>query len=168
VRLERPRRFGDCFLGLDLWKRLELDCFWEPLLDGAEDAADVPWSRIAALLAVNRLCAPGSELAIEERWYPSTVLDDLLGIQEGKINDSRLCRCLDRLLLHETELARHLASLYGELFWAEFDVLLYDLTSSYVGGWGGERPHGAAPASVQVWLVVLLEVCVPVVADPET
>jgi transposase len=138
VRLERPRRFGDCLLGLELWKRLELDRFWEPLLGGAENAADVPWSRIAALLAINRLCAPGSELAIEERWYPSTALDDLLGIEAGKINDTRLYRCLDRLLPHKTQLERHLTGRCGELFRAEFDVLLYDLTSSYVEG-GAEK-----------------------------
>ena len=140
VRLERSRRFGDCFLGLELWKRLELDRFWEPLLDGPEDAAEVPWSRIAALLAINRLCAPGSELAIEERWYPSTALDDLLGIEEGKINDTRLYRCLDRLLPHKTKLERHLTRRYGELFAAEFDVLLYDLTSSYVEGAAEKDP----------------------------
>ena len=132
VRLERPRRFGDVFLGWELWKRLGLDAFWEERLQG--EVAEVPWSRIAALLAINRLCAPGSELAIEERWYPSTSLDDLLGIEEGKINDSRLYRCLDLLLPHKSELERHLTRRYGELFAAEFDVLLYDLTSSYVEG----------------------------------
>jgi transposase len=140
VRLERSRRFGDCFLGLELWKRLELDRFWEALLDGPENAADVRGSRIAALLAINRLCAPGSELAIEERWDPSTALDDLLGIEEGKINDSRLYRCLDRLLPHKTKLERHLRGRYGELFGAEFDVLLYDLTSSYVEGAAAKDP----------------------------
>jgi transposase len=140
VRLERSRRFGDCFLGLELWKRLGLDRFWEPLLDRPDDPADVPWSRIAALLAINRLCAPGSELAIEERWYPSTALDDLLGIEEGKINDTRLYRCLDRLLPHKTRLERHLSDRYGELFRAEFDVLLYDLTSSYVEGAAEKDP----------------------------
>ena len=140
VRLERSRRFGDCFLGLELWKRLELDGFWEALLDRPDDAAEVPWSRIAALLAVNRLCAPGSELAIEERWYPATALDDLLGIAEGKINDTRLYRCLDRLLPHKTQLERHLTGRYGELFRAEFDVLLYDLTSSYVEGAAEKDP----------------------------
>ena len=90
VRVERSRRFGDGFLALELWKGLELDRFWEALLDGPENAVAVPWSRIAALLAINRLCAPGSELAIEERWYPATALDDLLGIEAGKINDTRL------------------------------------------------------------------------------
>ncbi len=140
VRLERSRRFGDCFLGLELWKRLELDRFWESLLDRPDDPADVPWSRVAALLGVNRLCAPGSELAIEERWYPSTALDDLLGIEGGKINDTRLYRCLDRLLPHKTQLERHLTGRYGELFRAEFDVLLYDLTSSYVEGAAEKDP----------------------------
>jgi transposase len=140
VRLERSRRFGDCFLGLELWVRLELDRFWEGLLDGPAQIADVPWSRVAALLAINRLCAPGSELAIEERWYPSTALNDLLGIKEGKINDTRLYRCLDRLLPHKTKLERHLTARYGELFQAEFDVLLYDLTSSYVEGAAEKDP----------------------------
>jgi hypothetical protein len=140
VRLERARRFGEGFLALELWQRLELDRFWERLLDGPENAADVPWSRIAALLAINRLCAPGSELAIEERWYPATALDDLLGIEAGKINDTRLYRCLDLLLPHKTELERHLARRYGELFAAEFDVLLYDLTSSYVEGAAAKDP----------------------------
>jgi transposase len=140
VRLERSRRFGDSFLGLELWKRLELDRFWEPLLDGTGEAAEVPWSRIAALLAINRLCAPGSELAIEERWYPATALDDLLGIEAGKINDTRLYRCLDRLLPYKTKLERHLTRRYGELFAAEFDVLLYDLTSSYVEGAAEKDP----------------------------
>jgi hypothetical protein len=128
VRFERVRQFGSCSLGLELWKRLGLDRFWEGLVD--EEAADVPWFRVAALLAINRLCAPSSELGIEERWYPTTALDDLLGMAEGKINDTRLYRCLDRLLPHKTKLERHLKERYGERFGAEFDVLLYDLTST--------------------------------------
>jgi transposase len=138
VRLERARQFGACWLGLELWKRLELDRFFEAAVD--EDSAEVPWSRVAALLAINRLCAPGSELAIEQRWYPSTALDDLLGIEEGKINDTRLYRCLDRILPHKTKLERHLKQRYGELFGAEFDVLLYDLTSTYVEGAAQKNP----------------------------
>ncbi len=138
VRLERTRQFGGCYLGLELWKRLELDRFFEAAVD--DDFADVPWSRVAALLAINRLCAPGSELAIEQRWYPSTALDDLLGIEEGKINDTRLYRCLDRILPHKTKLERHLKDRYGALFGAEFDVLLYDLTSTYVEGAAESNP----------------------------
>lgn len=140
VRLERTRRFGDCFLGLALWRRLGLDRFFEELLDGEDDLADVPWSQVAAVLAINRLCAPGSELTIEERWYPATALDDLLGIAAGKINDTRLYRCLDRLIPHKTKLERHLKQRYGELFAAIFDVLLYDLTSSYVEGAAAKNP----------------------------
>jgi len=138
VRLERSRQFGASFLGLELWKRLELDRFFEQAVD--DKTADVPWSRVAAVLAINRLCAPGSELAIEERWYPSTALDDLLGIEEGKINDTRLYRCLDRILPHKTKLEQHLKQRYGELFGAEFDVLLYDLTSTYVEGAAENNP----------------------------
>jgi hypothetical protein len=67
-------------------------------------------------------CAPGCELAVEQRWYPSTALDDLLGIEEGKINDTRLYRCLNRILPHKTKLEYHLKQRYGELFGAEFDL----------------------------------------------
>ena len=138
VRLERTRQFGGCFLGWELWKQLGLDNFFEPAMD--DEAAEVPWSRVAALLAINRLCAPGSELAVEQRWYPSTALDDLLEIEEGKINDTRLYRCLDRMLPHKTKLEQHLKQRYGELFGAEFDVLLYDLTSTYVEGAAEKNP----------------------------
>ena len=164
VRFERVRQFGSCCLGLELWKRLALDQFWEKLLDG--EAADVPWSRVAALLSINRLCAPSSELGIEERWYPTTALDDLLGIAEGKINDTRLYRCLDRLLPHKTKLERHLKERYGELFAAEFDVLLYDLTSTYVEGQaeknplrrrGYSRDHRPDGKQVVIALIVNLE-----------
>ncbi|HEV2491133.1 MAG TPA: IS1634 family transposase [Candidatus Acidoferrales bacterium] len=139
VRLERTRQFGACYRGVELWKRLELDRFFERAVD--EDFADVAWSRVAAWLAINRLCAPGSELAIEQRWYPSPALDDLLGIEEGKINDTRLYRCLDRILPHKTKLERHLKDRYGALFEAEFEVLLYDLTSTYVEGAAENNPR---------------------------
>jgi len=138
VRMERSRQFGNCYVGLELWKRLKLNEFFEGLVD--ESRADVAWSRIVALLAINRLCEPGSELAIEERWYPATALDDLLGIADGKVHDSRLYRCLDRILPHKTKLERHLRERYGELFAADFDVLLYDLTSSYVEGQAEGNP----------------------------
>ena len=138
VRVERTRRFGDCYLGLELWKQLGLAEFFAQHLD--VDGADVPWSRVAAVLAINRLCAPGSELAVEQHWYPSTALDDLLHIEAGKINDTRLYRCLDRLLPLKTKIEQHLKERFGELFQAEFDVLLYDLTSTYVEGTAEENP----------------------------
>jgi len=95
VRFDRVRQFGNCFLGLELWQRLELDQFLAARLD--PEAKEVPGSRVGALLPINRLCAPTSELGIEERWYPSTALDDLLGLPPGVINNKRLYRCLDRL-----------------------------------------------------------------------
>src|SRR5207302_3493200 len=84
VRLERARQFGACFLGWELWKRLVLDGFFQLAMD--EDRAEVPWSRVAAVLAINLLCAPASVLSIEERWYPSTALEILLHLDEVKIN----------------------------------------------------------------------------------
>jgi transposase len=138
VRVERTRRFGDCYLGLELWKCLGLEEFFAQRLDG--DGADVAWSRVAAVLAINRLCTPVSELAVEQHWYPSTALDDLLHIEKGKINDTRLYRCLDRLLPLKIKIEQHLKQRYGELFQAEFDVLLYDLTSTYVEGAAEENP----------------------------
>jgi transposase len=138
VRFERVRQFGPCLLGWELWKRLQLDQLMTEQLDG--EASEVSWSRVAAVLAINRLCAPGSELGIEERWYPATALEEMLRIPEGTINHTRLYRCLDRLIPHKTEVERHLRQRYGELFEAEFDVLLYDLTSSYVEGEAPKNP----------------------------
>jgi transposase len=138
VRLERTRQVGPCYLGWELWRRLQLDEFFQGAID--TDGADVAWSRVAAILGINRLCAPGSELALEQQWYPSTSLGDILHIEEGKINDTRLYRCLDRILPQKTKLEQHLKQRYGELFGAEFDVMLYDLTSSYVEGAAEANP----------------------------
>jgi transposase len=163
VRLERTRQLGPALLGLALWRQLHLDDFFAARVDDAK--ADVPWSRVAALLAINRLCAPGSELAIEARWYPTTALDDLLHLPEGAINDTRLYRTLDHLLPHKTALERHLTARYGELFAAEFDVLLYDLTSSYVEGAAPKNPmmrrgysRDHRPDCLQVVLAVIVNV----------
>jgi transposase len=163
VRLERTRQLGPALLGLALWRQLRLDEFFETRLDAVP--ADVPWSRVAAILAINRLCAPGSELAIEERWYPTTALDDLLHLPEGAINDTRLYRTLDHLLPQKTALERHLTTRYGELFAAEFDVLLYDLTSTYVEGAAPKNPmmhrgysRDHRPDCLQVVLAVIVNV----------
>lgn len=139
IGVERARQFGACYLGWELWRKLELDRFWQQRVD--VPVADVAWSRVAALLAINRLCAPSSELGITERWYPSTALDDLLGIEDGKINEDRLYRCLDKLLGEKEELEKHLKGTYGELFAAQFDVLLYDLTSTYFEGEAESNPQ---------------------------
>jgi len=138
VRVERTRQLGPCYLGWELWRRLKLDEFFQGVID--TDGADVAWSRVAAILGINRLCAPGSELALEKQWYPGTSLGDILHIEEGKINHTRLYRCLDRILPQKTKLEQHLKQRYGELFGAEFDVMLYDLTSTYVEGAAEANP----------------------------
>lgn len=139
VRWTRPRDFGDGWLGWQLWQRLGLDTFCERALDGVP--AEVPWSRIAAILAINRLCAPGSELAIETRWYGSTALDDLIGVDAARVNTDRLYRYLDLLLPHRAALQQHLTARYGELFRTQYEVLLYDLTSTYVEGAAESNPQ---------------------------
>ncbi len=141
VRLERTRQVGSCFLGLELWKRLELDRFFERSLD--QEPADVPWSRVAALLAIHRLGAPGSELAIEQRWYPSTALEDLLEIEEGKINDTRWYRCLDRILPHKTKLERHLKERLRCFVRSGVRRAALRPDQHVCGRRGGEESHGA-------------------------
>ena len=130
--LRRPRQFGAAWIGCKLWEDLGLRSFWNQAL--GEDAGQVPWSNVVELLAVNRLCAPGSELSIHEKWYPQTAMDMLLGCGDEVAERNRLYRCLDRLLPHKEALEKHLAQRWKDLFGAKFDILLYDLTSTYFEG----------------------------------
>lgn len=134
VQVERLRHFGDVYLGLVLWHRLGLVEFCrEHIPEGRED---IPWSIMAAVLALARFCAPSSELQIAESWYAKTALDDLLGAPAEKINEDRLYRSLDKLIPHKDALCHHLQKRYGELFGTTFDFLIYDVTSSYFEGRG--------------------------------
>ncbi|OGH60437.1 MAG: hypothetical protein A3G34_10390 [Candidatus Lindowbacteria bacterium RIFCSPLOWO2_12_FULL_62_27] len=139
VYWERPRDYGDVYAGWMLWRRLGLDRFYAQRLDGLD--ADVPWSRIAAVLAINRLCGPGSELRIEQTWYRQTALDDILEVAEEKINTDRLYRCLDLMHEHKEALETFLKKRYGELFGITYDLLLYDLTSTYFEGAAAGNPQ---------------------------
>jgi transposase len=132
MKLMRARSFGDCWLGCVLWKELELDRFWEQKL--CADRGGVPWEKVIQLLAVNRLCEPGSEFALHRRWFLSSAMDELLGWDFAVAAKDRLYRCLDRVLAHKNELCRHLVERWKTLFDASFDVLLYDLTSTYFEG----------------------------------
>lgn len=132
VRLERGRTFGDVWLGFTLWRALRLDKLCEELLPRGREK--VPWSVMAAVLVLARLCEPSSELHIAERWYRGTALEDLLGLPGKGVNDDRLYRALDRLLPHKREIERHLMKRLGELFELEYDLLLYDVTSTYFEG----------------------------------
>ena len=134
VRVERDRRFGDVYLGLVLWHRLELDRLCENLMIGGRE--EVAWEFIACLLVVARFCEPSSELSIAESFYGKTALPDLLGIHERKINDDRLYRCLDHLLPHKDAVCKHLQERYQDWFGVGFDFLIYDVTSTYFEGAG--------------------------------
>ncbi len=132
VRVERLRRFGDTYLGLLLWNKLGLADFCRDHIPSCRE--EVPWSIMAAILVLARFCAPSSELQIAEFWYGKTALDDMLGVPKEKINDDRLYRALDALLLQKDALCLHLQKRYGELFGSTFDFLFYDITSTYFEG----------------------------------
>jgi len=132
VRLERTRAFGEVWLAWRVWRALELDRLLEELVPTGREA--VPWSTMAAVLAIARVCEPASELCLAERWYGRTALDDLLGLPAERVNDDRLYRALDRLLPHKEAIEKHLRHRLGELFDLDYDLLLYDVTSTYFEG----------------------------------
>ena len=132
VRVERGVSFGDVWLGLTLWQSLGLDGFCREVMPLGRES--VPWSEIASILAVARLCEPSSELHIAEDWYRRTALGDLLGIDADQIHHTRLYEGLDRLLRHKEALQVHLKKRLGELFKINYDLLLYDVTSTYFEG----------------------------------
>ncbi len=138
LRLERGRRFGDVWLAWQLWRALELDSELERLLPRGYE--DVPWATMAAVLVLARLCEPRSELHIAEAWYRQTAAVDLLGIAEDKINDDRLYRALDQLLPHKESLEKHIKARLGTLFQLEYDLFLYDMTSTYFEGKAARNP----------------------------
>jgi transposase len=138
-RLERGRRFGDVWLGLRLWQALELDSALGDWLPAGRE--DVPWAQVAAVLVLARFCEPASELHIAEDWFRRTALGDLLGIADDKVNDDRLYRALDRLLPCKGALEVHLQRRLGRLFRLEYDLLLYDITSTYFEGEAAANPQ---------------------------
>jgi transposase len=132
VRVERGRSFGGVWLGGQLWRALRLDTLCEELLPRGRSS--VPWSTMAEVLVVARLCQPSSELYIAETWYRHTALEDLLGLPSERVNDDRLYRALDHLLPHKRAIEQHLVQRLGELFSLDYDLLLYDVTSTYFEG----------------------------------
>lgn len=132
MQLRRARPFGNCWLGCELWKQLELDRFWEGKLPRGREG--VAWTRVLELLVVNRLIEPGSELRVHRHWFDQSAMDVLLGVDSEVAEKDRLYRCLDRLLEHRQDLFVHLQRRWKTLFDAQFDVVLYDLTSTYVEG----------------------------------
>jgi transposase len=138
LELRRPRVFGSCWLGCELWRQLGLDQFWDSRLAGSRE--EVAWEKVLQLLVVNRLLDPGSEFRVHRQWYLSTAMDALLGTDFAVAEKDRLYRCLDRVLEHKQELFVWLRQKWADLFQAEFEVLLYDLTSTYFEGAMEENP----------------------------
>jgi transposase len=138
IRLERGRRFGDVWLGWTLWRALGLDTFCEAKMPHGRE--QVPWATMAAILVIARLCEPSSELHIAESWYQRTALEDLLGVPPELVNDDRLYRALDHLVEHKDTLQQHLVKRLGELFSLDYELLLYDVTSTYFEGQAARNP----------------------------
>lgn len=138
-RLERGRRFGDVWLAWRLWQAVGLDRLLAQLLPRQRE--EIPWGQMAAVLVAARLCEPSSELHIAEDWFRRTALGDLLGIADDKVNDDRLYRALDQLLPHKAALEQRLKDRLGTLFALEYDLLLYDITSTYFEGMAAANPQ---------------------------
>src|SRR6516225_6412420 len=163
VRLERSRSFGAVWLGWFLWRAMKLDDVLGELLSSSRET--VRWSEVIAILVIGRLCEPSSELHLAERWYLTTALEDLLGVSPEDIYDERLYRALDRLLPHKEALEKHLVKRLGDLFDLDYDLLLYDVTSTYFEGSadftiaqrGYSRDHRPDCAQVNIALVVSRE-----------
>jgi transposase len=132
IRVENELEFGGPWLALQLIQILQLDTLFEEMMPKGRE--DVPWSTMALVLIICRLCHPSSELYIAEHYYPKTALPDLLGIPADKIYDKRLYRALDKLLPHKEALEKHLKDRLGTLFDLKYDLLLYDVTSTYFEG----------------------------------
>jgi transposase len=138
LELRRPRLFGSCWLACELWQQLGLQEFWESRLSGSRE--EVAWEKVLQLLVVNRLLDPGSEFRVHRQWYLTTAMDALLGTDFAVAEKNRLYRCLDRVLEHKQELFLWLRQKWADLFQAEFEVLLYDLTSTYFEGAMEDNP----------------------------
>jgi transposase len=138
IKLERARPYGNCWLGCELWRQLQLDRFWSGKLPQGREG--VAWPQVLELLVVNRLIDPGSEFRLHRHWFDHSAMDVLLGQDFAVAEKDRLYRCLDRVLEHKQDLFVHLQQRWKDLFDAEFDLLLYDLTSTYVEGEAEQNP----------------------------
>ena len=163
VRLERSRSFGAVWLSWVLWQALKFDELLSGLLPRGREA--VSWADVIAILVIGRLCEPSSELHVAERWYRTTALEDLLGVPSERVYEERLYRALDRLLPHKQAIEAHLVKRLGELFELDYDLLLYDVTSTYFEGVadpaiakrGYSRDHRPDCVQVNIALVVTRE-----------
>ena len=163
VRLRRPRQWGACWLALRLWRELQLDQFWAERLPASRKGTR--WDDVLFVLAAYRLLAPGSEWRLHREWFARSALVDLLGADFGLAEIHKLYACHDRLLAHKPALFEHLVGRWRDMFNASFDVLLYDLTSTYFEAnppfpEGDKRRHGYSrdhrPDCVQVVIALVV------------
>jgi transposase len=138
LELRRPRVFGNCWLACELWQQLGQDEFWKQRLPKGRET--VSWEKVLRLLVVNRLIDPGSEFRVHRQWYVDSAMDELLESSFSVAEKDRLYRCLDRVLEHKQELFVFLKQRWADLFAADFEVLLYDLTSTYFEGEMEQNP----------------------------
>jgi transposase len=138
LRVERLRAFGGPWLGRELLRMVDLDKFLESVL--APGREEIPWALMAQVLVLSRLCDPSSELHIAEHSYEQSALSDVLGVPADKVNEDRLYRALDQLLPHKQALESHLKERLGSLFGLDYDLLLYDVTSTYFEGEAHANP----------------------------
>jgi len=139
VRVERTRDFGDVFLALTLWRMLGFDELFSKNLPAGRE--EVSWSLMACVLTIARFVEPDSELHVEDTWYHRTALGQMLAVAAGKVNAARLYRTLDTILPLKSDIETHLKQRVGELFSPDFDLLLYDVTSTYFEGQAKANPQ---------------------------
>ena len=138
IRVENSREFGGPWLSMQLIEHLKLDEFLDKHL--APGKEHIRWSLTSMILVIARLLKPSSELYIAEQWYPKTALPELLGVPSDRVDDNRLYRGLDELLPHKRALEVHLKNRLGELFRLDYDLLLYDVTSTFFEGQANGNP----------------------------
>lgn len=129
LSLKRPRQWGACWLSCELWQQLGLDGFWASRLKPSREGT--PWLKVLQTLVAYRLIDPGSEWRLHRHWFDASAMADLLNADFALAEKNTLYRCLDKLVEHKDDLFKFLVNRWGELFGAKFDVLLYDLTSTY-------------------------------------
>jgi transposase len=129
MELHRPRQWGACWLACHLYEKLELDRFWSARLPNSRQGTQ--WRHILQTLVCYRLIDPGSEWRLHRQWFEQSAMADLLGVDYALVEKNALYRCLDKLLEHKTALFDHLHQRWQDLFGTSFEVLLYDLTSTY-------------------------------------
>ena len=138
LKLSHPRAFGDCWLGCQIWDELKLDSFWKKRIDGYKTT--IAFSKVLKLLVINRLIKPGSEFYVHQHWFDQTAMDVLLDCDFTVAQKNRLYECLDKILPYKDELCQYLKERWETLFDISYDVLLYDLTSTYFEGLCEQNP----------------------------